>query len=168
VSEPPRPSPFDRSRIPPDALVVLVGPAGCGKSSFAARHFTGTEVVSSDACRRMVSDDEADQGATRAAFPVFYAILRGRLTLGRLAVADATHLRPHTRAGLIRMAAERGRPAHAVVFDYPLELCLRRAAGRARVVRPEVIHRHHEELQTARREVLEEGFAEVWFVTPET
>jgi predicted kinase len=166
VSEPAAAGPFDPAALPADALVVLVGPAGCGKSSFARRHFTGTQVVSSDACRRMVSDDEADQSATRQAFPVFHAILRGRLELGRLAVADATHLRAHTRRRLAEMAAERGRPAVAVVFDFPLALCLERAGGRARVVDPEVIRRHHEELQQAKVDVLREGFAKVWFVLP--
>ena len=80
----------DELEIPPDALVVLVGPSGCGKSTFARRWFRETEVVSSDECRRLVSDDAADQSVSREAFAVFYAILRGRLAAGRVAVADAT------------------------------------------------------------------------------
>lgn len=158
---------FDAAEVPGDALVVLVGPAGCGKSSFARRHFTETQIVSSDECRRLVSDDESNQEATRAAFPVFYAILRGRLTLGRLTVADATHLRAHTRQRMVQMAAERGRPALAVAFDYPLALCLARAAERARVVDAEVIRRHHDELQQAKAEVMREGFARVWLLGPD-
>ena len=46
--------------IPELSLVVLVGPSGAGKSTFARTHFRPTEVVSSDRCRGLVSDDEND------------------------------------------------------------------------------------------------------------
>ena len=39
--------------VPELSLVVLVGVSGSGKSTFAARHFKPTEVVSSDACRAL-------------------------------------------------------------------------------------------------------------------
>jgi protein phosphatase len=55
-------------RIPDFALVVLVGATGSGKSSFAAREFLATEIVSSDLCRALVSDDETDQTVTSEAF----------------------------------------------------------------------------------------------------
>ncbi len=42
-------------KIPKLSLVVLIGPSGSGKSTFARRHFRPTEVLSSDACRGMVS-----------------------------------------------------------------------------------------------------------------
>ena len=44
--------------IPELSLVVLIGPSGCGKSTFARKHFKPTEVMSSDAFRALVSDDE--------------------------------------------------------------------------------------------------------------
>ena len=47
--------------IPELSLVVLVGPSGCGKSTFARKHFKPTEVISSDFCRGLVSDDENNQ-----------------------------------------------------------------------------------------------------------
>lgn len=47
-------------RIPNLSLVVLVGPSGSGKSTFARRHFRPTEVLSSNFCRGLVSDDEND------------------------------------------------------------------------------------------------------------
>jgi len=78
--------------LPPRALVVLVGGSGAGKSWWARRHFLETEVVSSDRCRALVSDDEADQRVNREAFAVFYSIVRQRLSLGRLTVADSTAL----------------------------------------------------------------------------
>lgn len=153
-------------RLPTDALVVLVGASGCGKSTFARRYFGATQVVSSDECRRLVADDEGDQSASREAFAVFNAILRARMALGRLTVADATGLHPHARERLRAIAAAHRRPVVAIVFDLPLDLCLRRAAGRSRVVPLSVIARQHELLQHAREEVLREGYQRVYFVGP--
>ena len=59
-------------KIPELCLVALVGPSGSGKSSFAAKHFLATEVLSSDWCRGLVSDDENDQTATKEAFDVLH------------------------------------------------------------------------------------------------
>ncbi|HKY43662.1 MAG TPA: AAA family ATPase, partial [Pyrinomonadaceae bacterium] len=61
-------------RIPELSLVVLVGPSGCGKSTFARKHFKRTEVISSDYCRGLVSDDENDQAATKDAFELLHYI----------------------------------------------------------------------------------------------
>ena len=60
--------------IPELSLVVLIGPSGCGKSSFAREHFKSTEVLSSDFCRGLVSDDENSQEATNDAFDVLHYV----------------------------------------------------------------------------------------------
>ena len=83
--------------LPSPSLVVLVGVAGCGKSTFAARHFAPTEVVSSDRCRALVADDESDQTATRDAFDVLHLIVDRRLARMRLTVVDATNVKPEAR-----------------------------------------------------------------------
>jgi protein phosphatase len=160
------PRAVEEMEIPPDALVVLVGPSGCGKSTFARRRFTDTQVVSSDECRRLVSDDAGNQGATREAFAVFYTLLRGRLTHGRLTVADATNLSPYSREKLRQAAASRGRPRVAVAFDVPLEDCVARQGLRERQVRREVVERGHAELRQALRDLPHEGYAHVYVVRP--
>ncbi len=53
-----------RIEIPEFSLVALVGATSSGKSTFAAKHFLPTEVLSSDVCRGIVSDDCNDQSAT--------------------------------------------------------------------------------------------------------
>ena len=63
-----------RIELPDPSLVVLIGASGSGKSTFAARHFLPTEVISSDFCRGLVADDENDQGATEDAFAVLHFI----------------------------------------------------------------------------------------------
>jgi protein phosphatase len=90
--------------IPELSLVVLIGPSGCGKSSFASAHFKATEVLSSDYCRGLVSDDENNQGATKEAFEVLHFIARKRLAAGRLAVVDATNVQPESRKPLVELA----------------------------------------------------------------
>ena len=85
-----QPLTMDRSRSPTPRLVVLVGAAGSGKSTFAARHFAPDEVLSSDAFRALIAGDPADQSATRAAFSALHRALARRLAQGRLTVVDAT------------------------------------------------------------------------------
>ena len=83
--------------IPELAVVALVGPSGSGKSSFARKHFRPTEVLSSDFCRGLVSDEENSQAATNDAFEVLYFIASKRLTTGKLVVIDATNVQVEAR-----------------------------------------------------------------------
>src|SRR5260370_38298986 len=88
------------------SVVVLVGPSGCGTSTFGRKHFKATEVRSSDFCRGLVSDNENDQTATNEAFSVLHFIARKRLAAGRLTVVDATNVQPEARKPLVAMARE--------------------------------------------------------------
>lgn len=74
-------------RLPELPLVLLIGPSGPGKSTFARKHFKPAEVVAWDICRGMVSDDENDQSVTPQAFGLLHFILRRRLALGRFTPA---------------------------------------------------------------------------------
>lgn len=115
---------------PPDALVLLVGPSGAGKTTYARAHFARTEVVSSDECRALVSDDETNQAVTPNAFRVLHVIVRERLRLGKRTVVDATNVRASKRSLLLRLARDRGRPAIALVFDLPDATYLERNRAR--------------------------------------
>jgi predicted kinase len=111
-------------------LVALIGASGSGKSSFARRHFLATEVVSSDACRGWISDDENDQAISAQAFDLLYHIVAQRLAAGRLTVVDATNVRPEDRKRLIEMARRFHVFAAAIVFDLPDSVCNARNAVR--------------------------------------
>ncbi|HPE73966.1 MAG TPA: AAA family ATPase, partial [Candidatus Competibacter sp.] len=76
--------------LPDLSLIALIGTSGSGKSTFARAHFKPTEVLSSDTCRALVSDDENDQSVTGDAFDVLHYIAAKRLAAGRLTVIDAT------------------------------------------------------------------------------
>ncbi|MGB8196543.1 MAG: AAA family ATPase, partial [Acidimicrobiales bacterium] len=84
-------------KVPELSLVVLIGVSGSGKSSFAAKHFLPTEVLSSDFCRGLVSDDQNNQAATQDAFEILGYIAGKRLAAGRLTVVDATSVQPESR-----------------------------------------------------------------------
>src|ERR1700758_5505280 len=110
-------------KIPELALVVLVGPSGSGKSTLARSLFKPTEVISSDFCRGLVSDDENDQAATNDAFEVLHFIARKRLAAGRLTVVDATNVQPEARKPLVALAREFHCLPVALVLDFPERVC---------------------------------------------
>jgi len=123
-------------RVPADALVLLIGAAGSGKSTFAKQHFPDGAIVSSDRFRGLLAEDEADQRVTEAAFELLHQAIGGRLEAGLLTVVDATNLDLLARATPLDLARRSRRPAVAIVFALPVEVCLVRNRNRPRVVRP--------------------------------
>ena len=155
--------------IPELALVVLVGPSGCGKSTFARKHFKSTEVISSDFCRGLVSDDENDQAATNSAFEVLHFIAAKRLQAGKLTVIDATNVQPEARKPLVALAREYHVIPVALVLNLPERLCQDRNKGRAdRNFGPHVIRQQSQQLRRSIRNLNREGFRHIYdFSTPE-
>ncbi|KUN90302.1 polynucleotide kinase-phosphatase [Streptomyces bungoensis] len=145
------------------SLVVLVGASGSGKSTFARRHFKPTEVISSDFCRGLVSDDENDQSATGDAFDVLHYIAGKRLAAGRRTVVDATSVQQDARRQLIDLAKRYDVLPIAIVLDVPEEVCAERNAARTdRADMPRrVIQRHIRELRRSLRHLEREGFRKV-------
>src|SRR4051794_6734123 len=118
-------------RVPDPSLVVLVGAAGAGKTTFAARHFAPDEVLSSDAFRSRIAGDPSDQAATRPAFAALHRELSRRLSAGQLTVVDATNVTPFARRGLLTRAAAAGVPAVCVVLDLAPDIVRGRNRSRA-------------------------------------
>jgi len=103
--------------IPELSFVVLIGVSGSGKSTFARKHFKPTEILSSDYCRGLVSDDENSQAATKDAFEVLQFIARKRLAAGKLTVVDATNVQPESRKPFVAIAREFHCLPAAIVLD---------------------------------------------------
>ena len=150
-------------KVPKLSLVVLIGPSGSGKSTFARKHFKATEVLSSDACRAMVSDDENDQAVTKDAFEVLRFVAGRRLTLGRLTVIDATNVQPEARNPLVELARQYHCLPVAVVLDMPERVCQERNRDRPdRDFGPHVVRNQSSQLRRSLRGLRKEGFRHVF------
>ncbi len=148
--------------IPELSLVCLVGASGSGKSTFARQHFAPFEVLSSDFCRGLVSGDENDQSATRAAFDVLHHIAGKRLDGGHLTVVDATSVQADARRQLVALARAHDVLPVAIVLDLPERVCLDRNASRADRDFPDaVVKRQRDQLRRSLRQLGREGFRTV-------
>jgi len=137
-----------RIQIPELAMVAVIGTSGSGKSTFCRRHFLPTEVLSSDAFRGMISDDENRQDISSEAFETLHFILEKRLELGRLTVVDATNVQKESRAPLLKIASKWHAHKVAIVLDIPEQVCIERNETRPdRQFGPHVIRKQRNEMR---------------------
>src|ERR1044071_3938459 len=155
--------------IPELSLVVLIGPSGCGKSTFARAHFKPSEVLSSDFCRALVSDDENNQAATKDAFEVLHFIAAKRLAAGKLTVVDATNVQPEARKPLVQLVRDYHVLPVALVLTLRDRICEDRNRDRTdRNFGPHVIRQQSQQLRRSIRNLKREGFRHIHeFSTPE-
>ncbi|MHC4166128.1 MAG: polynucleotide kinase-phosphatase, partial [Planctomycetota bacterium] len=155
-------------KIPKLSLVVLIGPSGSGKSTFASRHFLPTEVLSSDYCRALVSDDQNDQRVTNEAFEVMHFIARKRLAAGKLTVIDATNVQPESRKPLVQLARDFHCLPAAIVFNMPQKLCQARTDARDdRNFPKHVIRQQRSQMRRHLRGLRWEGFRHIFVLESE-
>ena len=148
-------------------MVVLIGVSGSGKSTFARRHFLPGEMLSSDAFRALVSDDENDQGATRDAFDALHYVAAIRLRRRKLVVIDATNVQPESRKPLLELAAAHDCLCVALVLDVPERVCQERNRLRPdRQFGPHVVANQHRQFRQSLRNLKREGFRYVHILGP--
>ena len=148
--------------LPELCLVALVGISSSGKSTFAQRVFEPYEVISSDYCRGLVSNDENDQAASADAFDVLHYIVGTRLRRGLLTVVDATNTSRAAREHLVNLAREHDVLPVAIVLDLGERVAIDR--HRARSDRPfheDVIRSQSAQLKKSLRHLAKEGFRRV-------
>jgi len=154
--------------IPELSLVVLIGPSGSGKSTFTRTHFKPTEVLSSDFCRGLVSDDENSQAATKVAFEVLHFIAAKRLAAGKLTVVDATNVQPEARKPLVELARQYHCLPVAIAFNLPTRLCEDRNQKRPdRNFGGHVIRQQQQQMRRSFRGLEREGFRHVFMLESE-
>ena len=148
--------------VPELSLVVLIGASGAGKSTFARHHFLPTEIISSDVCRGLVSDDETNQDATRDAFDVLHYIAAKRLAAGKLTVIDATNTQADDRKTLIKLARDYHCIPVAIVLNLSEKLCHERNQQRPdRGFGAHVVRRHVQNIQRSLKGLQREGFRHI-------
>jgi predicted kinase len=122
----------------PPRIVLLIGLPASGKSTYASK--LTSAVLSSDAIRFLLADDERDQTIHGRVFATIRYLLGQRLDIQRpVTYIDATHLTREERRPYLEMGQERGCPVEAVFFDVPLEICRERNGHRARQVPDEAL-----------------------------
>jgi protein phosphatase len=155
-------------KVPELCLVILIGTSGSGKSTFARKHFKSTEVLSSDYCRGLISDDENDQAATPDAFEVLGFIAAKRLRAGKLTVVDATNVQADSRKPLVELAREYHCIPVAIVLNLPERICQDRNKNRPdRTFGNHVIHQQNDQLRRSLRGLEREGFRHVFILSSE-
>lgn len=108
-----------RLTIPEQSLVVLIGAPGSGKSAFAGRHFSPTEVVSIDFARQLVADDDEDSEAWQDGARTLAFLAERRLRRGLMTVVDAPNSEAEARVGLLEIAARHHAIPAAIVLRAP-------------------------------------------------
>ncbi|QDT96487.1 polynucleotide kinase-phosphatase [Gimesia aquarii] len=150
-------------KIPNLSLVVLIGPSGSGKSTFAQKHFLPTEVISSDTCRGLVSDDENNQSVTKDAFEVLNFIAAKRLALGKLTIVDATNVQRDAREPWVQLARKYHCLPVAIVLNTPQKVCQERNRSRPdRAFGPHVVRQQRSQLRQHLKRLKREGFRHVF------
>jgi F420-dependent oxidoreductase-like protein len=150
--------------LPSPCLVVLVGPAGSGKSTWAATHLSG-HVVSSDALRGLVGEGEHDLRASADAFAVLDDVVGRRLRRRLTTVVDTLGLDAARRAASRSLATEHAVPCVAVVFDVPAAQVRARNRARSPRVPDDVVRQQLAGWAAVRDAVAVEGFDAVHVVT---
>ncbi len=139
-------------KIPELSLVVLMGASSSGKSSFAKQHFKATQIVSSDACRGLVSDDENNQEASGDAFELLHFMVAKRLKRGLLTVVDATNLQAESRKRLIEMARKYHFASVVIALNIDEKTLLERHRNRPdRNFSERVVQNHHRDFRQSLR-----------------
>ena len=118
-----------------NALIVMIGAMGTGKSTFARRHFFTHDIVETDFIRKQLSGDSEDQTHNNTTFEILFATIDARAKAGILTVIDSTGSRSvleHVR----QIGKKYDRPIIAIKFPHldDSELTKERMQHRMRVL----------------------------------
>ena len=126
-------------------LVILIGPTGAGKSTWAAKHFIADEVIDTDAIRiefgeaRGMSRDNLAalfksvwETEEQQVIAEYHKRIKSGLDNGKRVVAEASHLRKGVRLSVANIGLTCNVPVIYVVLDRSCEEKLKTAGWRAK------------------------------------
>lgn len=148
-------------RLPSPSLVVLVGPSGSGKSSWADGRFGRDEIVSSDRLRAVVGRGARDLEASDDAFDLLDQIVAARLGRKLMTVIDSTGLDPERRRRWVDRGSAAGLEVFAVPFRTPRSVCVERNRQRSDRVPVKVIDAQVKTFRDVVESLESEGFGVV-------
>lgn len=144
--------------LPAPCLVVLVGPAGSGKSTWAAEQFRAEQVVSSDRLRAVVGEGEDDLAASTDALAVLDDIVSRRAARRLTTVIDTLGFDADRRAAWRDLAQRHGLATVCVAFDTPAAQCRAWNKARAKAVPADVLTKQVRAYAALRPAIDAEGF----------
>ena len=116
-------------------LVVLVGPPGSGKTTWALRNGRGAVHVSQDALIDAITPDGFDHVYRPIYREAENAVARAALQAGHTVIVDRTNRTRAHRERWLQIAQEASSPAVAIVMTTPASLCRARNAERNAISR---------------------------------
>lgn len=144
-------------KIPNNAVVLLVGVAGSGKSTIARKAFGDKAlIVSSDECRKEICGNEQDQTINAQAFELFYEKIEEGVMQSKQVIADATNLDRFSREKIYDIAKKNNAPIYALMLNIPIEVIKEQNKKRERVVPEYVIDRMFKKMKKAYEQICEE------------
>ena len=146
-------------------LVILVGPPGCGKSTYAKKYIKEHKYsiyISSDETRKELWGNEATQGDNSQVFYLMQVRTIEALKNGQDVVYDATNMTRKGRASIISICPKFAKIEAHIIWA-PIETCIERDASRERTVGKEVIDRMLKRFQAP---YYDEGIEEIKVIIP--
>lgn len=147
-------------------LVLLVGPPGCGKTTYArdyANDHFNTIHLSSDLIRKELWGDEAIQGDNNEVFSLMQTRAIDALNNGQNVIYDATNMTRKDRSYIIELCPKFVQIEAHIIWA-PIETCIERDAARERTVGKEVIDKMLKRFQAP---YYDEGIHEITVIKPD-
>ena len=147
-------------------LIMLVGPPGCGKSTYAKKFIeqekeNGTEwiIISPDAIRKEITGDESDQTQNNRVFYQVYSDLSEYLNRGFNIIYDATNCRSIHRHKILDVVKDYANKIICITFTTSMSTCIKNNQNRSRVVPEDVIERMYLNLKNHPPTIIEGYYA---------
>lgn len=132
-----------------DAIIVLVGAMGTGKSTFAKKHFAAHDIVATDFIREQLTGDFQSQTANEAVFDILNATVLARAKMGIFTIIDSTGTNS-VISHAHKTAHEYNRPLYAFIFP---QLTEEELTSERMQHRMKVLHVYHNQVARIGRTV---------------